>query len=302
MSDLYEFYEESTGGGNHGSEDVWISLSDLMSSLMMIFMLLAVAFMLKTQNDSKKLVEVTEKARQDAVTMQVMARQTEQDAQQVKDIAVIYQQVRDDLYNDLNKEFHQDFINWGATLNKDLSIRFNNEYILFNRGETVLKPSFQAILANFFPRYIAILTSEKYKNSVQEVRIEGHTSSIWGENTSPQEAYFNNMELSQARTRSALRYMLDLPQVQKDSSWLRKAVTANGLSSSHPILNPDGTENEALSQRVEFRIRTDAESKINTILQTTNDPTVHSAVTTPETGWSNEIMPDVRPLFGAPSP
>ena len=301
MGDLQELYEESTGG-HHGSEAAWISLSDLMSSLMLIFMLLAIAFMMKTEQDSQQLVEMAEKARQDAVKMQQIAKQTEQDAQQVKDIAVIYQQVRDDLYRDLDKEFHQDFINWGATLNPDLSIRFNNEYILFNRGETALKPSFQQILGNFFPRYIALLTSAKYKNSIQEIRIEGHTSSIWGETTSPQEAYFNNMELSQARTRSALRYMLDLPPVQKESSWLRKFVTANGLSSSRPVLNADGTENEALSQRVEFRIRTDAESKINTILQTSVDTKASTAITSPQTGWSNEIMPEVQSLFGAPSP
>jgi hypothetical protein len=49
--------------------------------------------------------------------------------------------------------------------------------------------------------------------------------------------------------------------------WLRQFLTANGLSSSRLIRNADGTENEALSQRVEFRIRTDSDSKINTILE-----------------------------------
>ena len=75
------------------------------------------------------------------------------------------------------------------------------------------------------------------------------------------------MELSQSRTRSTLRFILGLPEVQNDSTWLRKNVTANGLSSSRPILNKDGTENMQRSRRVEFRIRTDADSRIATILE-----------------------------------
>jgi outer membrane protein OmpA-like peptidoglycan-associated protein len=42
-------------------------------------------------------------------------------------------------------------------------------------------------------------------------------------------------------------------------------MTANGLSSSKPITNK-GVEDAQLSQRVEFRIRTDADT---TILQST---------------------------------
>ena len=43
-------------------------------------------------------------------------------------------------------------------------------------------------------------------------------------------------------------------------------ITANGLSYSHLIRNSDSTENFELSRRVEFRIRTNAESKMEEIL------------------------------------
>jgi len=42
---------------------------------------------------------------------------------------------------------------------------------------------------------------------------------------------------------------------------------ANGLSSSDPILLPNGLEDVHLSRRVEFRVRTDAEKRIVTILE-----------------------------------
>jgi len=265
MSDINDIFEKPAT--SDGGEDQWISLSDLMTSLMLIFMLIAIAFMLKTEQDTFTLRVYSEQMKKDAEKMQKDAEKMQDTAEKVKQIAVVYNQVKNDLYEDLSREFKDDFPRWGAALDKNLSIRFDNEFILFNRGKDEVKLGFQGILQNFFPRYLRIITSEKYRNTIQEVRIEGHTSSIWGGEVSPQEAYFKNMELSQARTRSVLHYILMLPQVQVESPWLRQFVTANGLSSSRPVLNADGTENEVLSQRVEFRIRTDAESKITNILQ-----------------------------------
>lgn len=220
-------------------EAQWISLSDLMTGLMMMFMLIAVSFMLKVQAD--------------AATAQ--------------HVAVIYDELRHDLYQDLYNEFKKDLPAWGAELDKDdLSIKFKEPDVLFSMGKDDLKPRFQDILTEFFPRYVKIITSEKYRGSIQEIRIEGHTSSVWNGSTSPEEAYFKNMELSQSRTRSTLRFVLALPDIKRDIEWLKKYMTANGLSSSKPIMNK-GIEDMQRSQRVEFRIRTDAESKISTILQ-----------------------------------
>jgi outer membrane protein OmpA-like peptidoglycan-associated protein len=75
------------------------------------------------------------------------------------------------------------------------------------------------------------------------------------------------MELSQARTRSALAYALSLPQVDSQRDWLRRYLTANGLSSSRPVFDASGAEDAARSRRVEFRVRTDAETRIAKILE-----------------------------------
>jgi len=223
----------------HEQEDHWIPLSDLMTGLMMFFMLLAVAFMIKVEADSEK----------------------------IKRVAILYDQLRSDLYNDLDAEFRKDLGRWGAELDSDLTVRFKEPDVLFDTGSAQLKPKFTAILNDFFPRYVAILSSDKYRNSVTEIRVEGHTSSAWGQGTGPEEAYFKNMELSQSRTRSTLQYVLQLPQVRKEQSWLRRFLTANGLSSSKLITGSDGKENSARSQRVEFKIRTDADARIATILE-----------------------------------
>ena len=220
-------------------EAQWISLSDLMTGLMMLFMLIAVAFMLKVQADEAK----------------------------AKQLAAQYNQIRQDLYDDLYTEFKDDLPVWNAVFTNDLILTFQGPEVLFDIGKADLKPRFRQILQNFFPRYVRIITLPKYKNSIHEIRIEGHTSSDWNGTTGTDEAYFENMELSQDRTRSTLRFVLRLPDIQKDITWLRSNVTANGLSSSRLIMKRDGTEDADRSKRVEFRILTDAEEKIEKILE-----------------------------------
>ena len=220
-------------------EAQWISLSDLMTSLMMLFMLIAVAFMLKVQ---------AEEAR-------------------ARNEAQLYREIRQDLYKDLYMEFKDRLTVWNAVFNQNLTLTFRGPEVLFDTGKTDLKPRFKQILQDFFPRYVRIITLPKYKTSIQEIRIEGHTSSDWNGATGTEEAYFENMELSQGRTRSTLRFVLKLPDVQKEIDWLRSNVTANGLSSSHLILKPDGTEDIDRSRRVDFRILTDADAKIEKILE-----------------------------------
>ena len=225
-----------------GEESHWIPLTDLMTGLMVIFLLIAVSYML----------------------------QVETDAAHIKSVAVAYSETKDALYQDLRKEFAADLPKWKAQLIKsDLTIRFSEPEVLFASGSSELKPEFQAILQDFFPRYVHILTSKKYRDSISEVRIEGHTSSVWNGVTSPDDAYFLNMELSQARTRSTLAYVLNLPADRDQVSWLRRFVTANGLSSSRLILDAKGEEDVARSRRVEFRIRTDAETRLAKILEVT---------------------------------
>jgi outer membrane protein OmpA-like peptidoglycan-associated protein len=227
-----------TTGVGGSAEDHWIPLSDLMTGLMMFFLLLAVVFMVKVQSDAAK----------------------------VQEIAVLYDQLRVDLYQDLDREFKNDLPRWGAELHTDLSIRFREPDVLFETGSAELRPRFKTILNEFFPRYVAILTRSRYRNAITEVRIEGHTSSVWYVGLAQDQAYLRNMDLSQSRTRSTLGYVLEMPALADEKPWLMRYVTANGLSSSH-IIKRQGVEDQLASQRVEFRVRTDADARIAEILR-----------------------------------
>ncbi|WP_426417652.1 OmpA/MotB family protein [Aestuariirhabdus sp. LZHN29] len=224
-------------------EEHWVAVSDLMGGLMMVFLLIALVFMVIVELERRK----------------------------IRDVAVVYERLRTQLYEDLRREFAEDLPRWGAELNPDLSIRFLRTELLFDRGEEELKPDFSAILSDFFPRYVRIIASDQYRLDINEVRIEGHTDRGWSDAATEDEAYIRNMELSQARTRTTLAYVLGLDSVSYRKPWLKSHLTANGLSSSKPVLYSDGEEDSDRSRRVEFRLRTDAESRIEAILREGGD-------------------------------
>jgi len=236
-------YEFSILSKEQEREEHWVSISDLMSGLMMIFLFISVIYMFHIKIDKDK----------------------------IEKIAITYEEMQEKLYKDLEKEFQDDLGKWNAVLRpKDLSIRFKEPEVLFEAGKADVRPRFKKILDDFFPRYLRILMSPKYIHDIEEVRIEGHTSSEWSTETDPDNAYFNNMELSQGRTRSVLEYVFMIPEItiiDGAKEWLKVHLTANGLSSSKLILYLDNTENRHESRRVEFRVRTNAEKRIVEIIK-----------------------------------
>ncbi|MBT3606598.1 MAG: OmpA family protein [Candidatus Latescibacteria bacterium] len=192
----------------------------------------------------------------------------QQNQNRVQRIAVAYRDLQTALYEDLLREFEDDLPRWKATLDREtLSIRFGEPDVLFQVGSADVASRFQDILSDFFPRYIRIIASDAYRENVEEIRIEGHTSSEWLINVTKNDAYFFNMKLSQDRTRSVLHFCLDLLSENERKIWVRSHITANGLSSSQPILIAGGVEDLARSRRVEFRTRTNAEKKVVEIIQ-----------------------------------
>lgn len=220
-----------------GNNSFWIPLSDLMTVLMVTFLFIAVVYMAKVQLATKGITELKAS--------------------------------KQELLDELNKEFKEDFksTKWNAVLDSNnLSIRFVNEDVMFGQDEDILKDEFKAILADFFPRYLKIILKETYKDKIEEVRIEGHTSQ--------EGSYEYNLDLSQRRTQKVMGFLrslshyknLQLEDKRKMSYWL----TANGLSFGRAIdKNGDLTYSSKLPadpekcRRVEFRIVTTSRQVID---------------------------------------
>ena len=224
-----------------------LSLGDLMAGLLLIFILVLSFLML----------DLMEKEKRDDAVQQMLLK-----------IFTDYVDLRGDLYTALETEFEADLQEWDAILDREtLSVRFSEPEVLFETGKADVRTKFKNILDDFFPRYIQTLKQPGYLDGIAEIRIEGHTSSEWSQEVTPEEAYILNMELSQDRTRSVLHYVLQIPTIRSDRDWLQSHLTANGLSSSKLIRHPDGAENSQESRRVEFRVRTNAEKQLEKIKQ-----------------------------------
>src|SRR5262245_62345583 len=140
--------------GPTAKEEHWIPFSDLMTGLMMMFMLVAIVFMIKVEADAERVKELKGKA--------------ERQAQRMKDVVVLYDEMRERLYQDLLNEFRDDLPRWKAKLDRDLAIRFEEPSILFDTGKATLQPLFELILNDFFPRYVRILSGDRYRESIEE--------------------------------------------------------------------------------------------------------------------------------------
>lgn len=215
---LFPASDEADGG-------VWTPVADVMSGLMVVFLLIAVAFSAQADPD-------------------VSAEEA-------------FRHVQETVSGAVEAEVAPHLEVWGAELDSSgLAVRFVDDDTLFEVGDAALTPSYARTLDRVVPRLVALVENEGFRRYVQEIRIEGHTSSEWNGGVTGEGAYLLNMELSQDRTRSVLAHVLAHDAVRSSAhrEWVRQHLTANGLSSARPILR-GGAEDPAASRRVELRFQ-----------------------------------------------
>lgn len=230
------------------SDNNWVSFSDIMTVLMVIFLFIAISYI-----------------------MEVQKRQAQRD-----EIFEEFKATKEELYNELDSVFKADFQKWEVKLDKDLSIKFTNPDVLFNSGKTDIRPYFAQILDSFLPRYFNVLLQEKYKDKISEIRIEGHTDAV----PAPlfdNDPYIGNILLSQYRSTEVLKYFRNMEYYKtlsdRDEQNLQFWLTANGLSYGRTlddnkemtIVSGKPTNNE-FSRRVEFRIITTSEQLVDKVI------------------------------------
>ena len=178
---------------------------------------------------------------------------------EVQKVIVVADETHSRIYWALHEEFKDDLPIWNAEVDREtMTFRFKEPEVLFDQGGAELQPVFEDILSDFFPRYVTVL--EQFAVDIDEVRIEGHTSSEWRGGVDKETAYFRNMKLSQDRTRNVLEYCLSRSLVN-GANWIRTKIAAVGLSSTKLIVE-NGVENPTKSRRVEFRVKTNFEQQI----------------------------------------
>ncbi|MCY4523835.1 MAG: OmpA family protein [Halobacteriovoraceae bacterium] len=201
----------------------WISISDLMSVLMMVFLFISIALLVNEQSQNKKIKE--------------KIKQTEEISKKINSA--------------IDKEFRNDFKDWKVEKLRDGTIRFQSPKIMFLPNKHKLKKEFTKILDDFCPRFINLMYS-KFSKEIHEIKITGHSSKEF--NTRIQRfRRLRNAQLSILRAWEVHRYCYD--SLKKHKEWFSSKVVTIGANYVHTIKAPvTKKENKKLSRRVEFKV------------------------------------------------
>jgi outer membrane protein OmpA-like peptidoglycan-associated protein len=235
-------------------ETTWLSLSDMMTVLMVLFMILAIFIALNATKTLSKVIGVVDLF--------------------IESENKLCEELKDELFTRFNK-------NDLKISCEPIRITFINEKYKFGHDKHELNEDFKGTLRKFFPIYLDIINDWKLVNiqgetidlapMIDEVRIEGHTDSAGAPGTSINSKYIYNMGLSQRRSKEVLNFVFNLESLKNRSKWMRDTMTANGLSFSRRLNtneeifddnDKNQIEDKKASRRIEIKLRTKARELI----------------------------------------
>lgn len=212
---------------NDGDIDYWLSYSDLMAGILIIFILL--------------------------FTYNILAynQSLEEKEDRIKELSQLRQMVITRLIEEFGDEIVID-PNTGV-------IELKND-ILFDYDESELKSEGKEFLQEFIPRYLEVLLGDKeIRENLRRIVVEGHTDHIGD--------YLYNLELSQARAFSVVEYIFSDNIESEYKNDLEEFITAIGRSKVDLIKDEEGEVIQDQSRRVEFKFELDNEQILQEILE-----------------------------------
>ena len=208
----------------------WVTMTDLMMGLMMVFIVLFIQSVLTASSDAI----ATNQAQQEVV-------------QEIQEVMKA---------NDID-----------AVVEPNGSVKIS-DLELFNVNSAELSPKGRAYLDKFIPMYFNLLYSnEVLAENIENIIIEGHTDSQTFKNAKTQnEQYLLNMDLSMRRAYTVSKYALNTKFDQKYANKIRKSLIVEGRGSSNPVL-VNGKEDLNKSRRVELILSLKKASEVSGFLQ-----------------------------------
>lgn len=196
----------------------WITMTDLLLGLAIIFMVL---FVLAMTGFSQQKVQ-------------------QQQAQSAVASNIIKQIKKQNLDVQINE-------NTGEVKFSDLQLFAINSWKLTPKGK--------AYLDKFIPIYInAIYSNPKLASSISNILIQGHTDShTFAGVSSRSEQYTRNMDLSLKRANAVAEYIFKTSYNKKYTDEMIHSITVEGRSFSDPVL-VNGKEDFNKSRRVEMKL------------------------------------------------
>ena len=198
------------------------SLTDLMTSLMVIFILLLLVF-------------VSHTAAKDAVLTDVL-------------LAKLKQELKP-------QGFNENSIKPDPRDRNAILVIVPGKLMNFELQKSDLKPEGRHYLKTHIPGFADVLCSSEFKESIDSIVVEGHTDrQKWGKTV--EESQNNNLKLSQDRSMEVVKEVLaDLHGRPADRSFFLEKLSATGRGDQ----DPEKTDSE--SRRVIFKIRIKAKDQ-----------------------------------------
>ena len=233
---------------------MWISYSDLSTTLMLsfIFIFLATLYELHKNED---------KARKNAERAKTMTREVyEARAAYLGSLeAVIGEMKSGDSVNGCEG------VDWKVDPKRNsIQLFFRSGSGWFADGYSVISPEGKECLKNFSTKWLKkIYGQAAYRDKIERLVIEGHSNSKPPADKS-QDPYLYNLGLSQDRAYAAAEFIMKVSRADPDAylevtsalenfaKWRDRVLTATGRGSADPILLDDGSENLEKSKRIEF--------------------------------------------------
>ena len=204
----------------HDNNIFWVTMSDLMLGLAIIFITL---FVLAMTGFNQKSVQ------QQRVKMEVAKK--------------------------IERELQKQNINASVDrMTGDLKIPSS---ALFEVNSFILKPEGKVFLDKLTPIYVnTIFSSKKLVDNIDSIIIVGHTDSqTFAGVTSINEQFVRNMDLSTKRANSVASYMLEGKYKPEYNEGFRHMITVEGRSFNDLVFNDKGEEDMAQSRRVEIKLK-----------------------------------------------
>ena len=217
----------------------WISFSDLMAGMLIIFILLFIFKLYDVQGSKEEALEIKEENQQLQEELEsAKAKVVELSRTRIKIITLLKEK-----FDEAGIEIYMD--------PKTGTIELK-EGVLFDRSKSEIKKEGEEFLERFIPIYLEILLdNEEINSKISEIIIEGHTDDN-GE-------YIYNLNLSQSRATSVLSFLMNENFPYQNKGKMIDFVSAKGRSYSNLIYHEDGTVNKSASRRVEFKFRLEEE-------------------------------------------
>ncbi len=194
------------------------SMTDLMTSLMVIFILLLLVFVHRT-------------AGKDAAVTDVLLKRLRHDMQPMG--------------------FNENTIRPDPRDRNAILVIVPDRLMNFEPSKFNLRPEGEQFLKNYIPNFANVLCSDQFRSSIESIVVEGHTDTEPYAGHTAQESESLNLKLSQDRSMEVVRNALtDLSTMEVERGCFLEKLSASGRGEQEQEATPDESRRVILKIRV----------------------------------------------------